>query len=215
MKRTIVKAMTVTAMTAAAVSLGTEAAGAAPANPVGPPASVELAPSIRYAGDGATAAAANATPFGVVEAVGGQVSVADAERQTVFGNPDAVAPQPSAGGKVDTARPDTINADTPKSAADKNADIQTALGTVATSFGLAAGTGAMAGGVGGAVIGCAVPGLVGIAVTAGVLSIPACLAGAATLGGLGAIVGGAVVGAPVGIATGIQQYQQLQANGDL
>ncbi|WP_018180307.1 hypothetical protein [Jongsikchunia kroppenstedtii] len=208
-------------MTAGAISLGTATATAAPAKPTpaNQPVSVQVAPGIQYTGDGATGSAEIVTPFGTVKTASGQVAVQDTTGKTLYGNPEISTPKPAApvaaSAKVNAALPGAINADAPKSQADKNADIQTAIGTVGTNFGLAVGVGAMVGGVGGAAIGCAVPGLVGVATTAGALSIPACLAGAATLGGLGAIVGGAAVGAPVGIASGIQQYQQLQANGDL
>jgi len=217
MKRTIVKAVAVTAMTAGAISLGTATAAAAPTKPVNPPIAVQVAPGVQYTGDGATGAAEIVTPFGTVKTASGQVAVQDTTGKTLYGNPNISAPKPAApvtaSAKVNAALPGAINADAPKTQADKNADIQTAIGTVGTNFGLAVGVGAMVGGVTGTVVGCVAGGALGIA--AGPTALATCIIGASTLGAVGAVVGGAAVGAPVGIASGIQQYQQLQANGDL
>jgi hypothetical protein len=207
-------------MTAGAISLGTATAAAAPAKPTTPasqPISVQVAPGVQYTGDGKTGATELVTPFGTVRTAPGQVAVVDNAGQTVFGNPSLKAPEatPAAAPslKTDAALAGATNAAAPKTQDEKNADIQTAIGTVGTNFGLATGVGAMAGGVTGTVVGCVAGGALGIA--AGPTALATCIIGASTLGAVGAVVGGAAVGAPVGIASGIQQYQQLQANGDL
>ncbi|WP_018180308.1 hypothetical protein [Jongsikchunia kroppenstedtii] len=225
MKSIITKSVVATAAVATALTFGTAVAGAAPATPTQPtkpshpPITVQVAPGVQYTGDAKTGTTELATPFGIVRTAPGQVAVVDNSGKTLFGNPALKRPTgtpaaPSA--KNNAALAGSTNAaDAPKSQADKNADIQSSINNVATNFGLATGVGAMVGGVGGAILGCVFPGALAGVDTAGTMAIPACIIGGGTVGGLGAIVGGAVVGVPVGIASGIYEYQQLQANGDL
>lgn len=110
-------------------------------------------------------------------------------------------------------------ADPIDSPSDPMMDFEAALAVAATNFGAASSVGAMVGGVAGALIGCPL----GVA-TGGTLMAPTivgtplgmvggCLIGAATVGGVGAIVGGAALGIPVAIASGVQMYNTLHAQG--
>jgi hypothetical protein len=227
MKSTITKSVVAATAVATALTFGTAVAGAAPnapaqpTKPSHPPISVQVAPGVQYTGDAKTGTTELVTPFGVVRTAPGQVAVVDNSGKTVFGNPALTGPKPSASGTAPNApisngakhhAADVTKNDT-MSQKDKNDAIQDGINNVATNFGLATGVGAMVGGVGGTIVGCLAGGALGIA--EGPLSIGTCIIGGGTLGGLGAIIGGAAVGVPVGIASGVYEYQQLQAQGVL
>ncbi|MGF6884120.1 hypothetical protein ABIA39_003639 [Nocardia sp. GAS34] len=226
-----------TLATTAAVALATGTASAATpgaAAPVVDPhaLSLAIAPGVQYNSNTADASTALNTPFGKLTTQGGQIQVADAAGKTVYGQqsfaatPKAALPAAeAASAPVDpiTTHPadaaiKPVDAPAPH---DPTADFNSALGVAATQFGLATGVGGMVGGVGGALIGCPVGALTGGALTAvTVIGTPlgivgGCLLGASTIGGVGAIVGGATLGTVVGIASGVQMYNTLHAQGDV
>ncbi|MEV5650634.1 hypothetical protein AB0L57_20500 [Nocardia sp. NPDC052254] len=227
-------ALTATALAAIAASTGTAAAD----DPSTSDATVhvQVLPGIDYSGNPSTQTARISGPFGTVVSDRGQYRVSDNQGNTLFGapgtNPTVADVPEQSPGSDDSARylpggatstAPNVTAVSDDSTRDPQADINAAVGVVATNFGLATGVGAMAGGVGGAVIGCPVGavtgGLVAVPTTLATLTLPAaafgCLIGAGTIGGVGAVVGGAVVGAPVGIATAVDQYNKLHAQGEL
>ncbi|ONM49906.1 hypothetical protein [Nocardia donostiensis] len=239
--KTISRAAATTALTATAFAAIASSAGMAhaedPSSP-DPAVRVQVLPGVQYSGNPSTQSAEIATPFGTVVTDHGQYQVSDSQGNVVFGaagtdrtavetstiSPGSKATQNEASSQR-AAAATTPNATVVGDDAvrDPQADINAAVGVVATNFGLATGVGAMVGGVGGAMIGCPVGavtgGLVAVPTSLATLAVPAaafgCLIGAGTIGGVGAIVGGAVVGAPVGIATAIDQYNKLHAQGTL
>lgn len=219
-----------TLATTAAVALATGTASADMPGSTAPVVdphtlSVAVAPGVKYTSNTTDASTVLNTPLGTLTTRGGQFQLADAAGKTVFGQqsfaaaPKAATTLPAASGTVTThgaAAP--VDAATPH---DPTADFNSALGVAATQFGLATGVGGMVGGVGGALIGCPVGALTGGALTSvTVIGTPlgivgGCLLGASTIGGVGAIVGGATLGIPVGIASGVQMYNTLHAQGDV
>lgn len=201
---------------AAATALACGTAQATPADPVPPtpnsvvPIAVPVAPGVNYYAQGGDAALQ--TPWGTVSVSPGlQVAVQDERGNTVLGEPN------NAGGNLDAAQPITATAGVPGvHPADADAvptidpvtKFETALATFSLNVGTAVTVGAMVGGVGGAALGCVIPGLAGAAVAL-VGAIPACIIGAATVGGLGAVIGGAALGIPVAIVSGVQMAQTL------
>ncbi|WP_067886311.1 hypothetical protein [Nocardia vaccinii] len=220
--------------TTAAVALATGTASAAVPGadaPVVDPhtLSVPIAPGVQYTSNTTDRSTVLDTPFGKVTTQGGQIQVNDAKGSTVFGQktfpvmPKAADTVPVASNvtthQADATAPAPQPVDAP--AHDPQADFNSALGTAATQFGLATGVGTMVGGVGGLLVGCPL----GVA-TGGLLTAPTvigtplgivggCLLGASVLGGVGAIVGGATLGIPVGVASGVQMYNSLHAQGDV
>jgi hypothetical protein len=226
-----------TLATTAAIALATGTASAATpgtAAPVVDPHALSLviAPGVQYNSNTSDASTVLNTPIGKVTTQGGQIQVADAAGKTVYGQQTfAATPKaalPAAAAASAPANPITthpadaqvkpVDAPAPH---DPAADFNSALGVAATQFGLATGVGAMAGGVGGALIGCPAGALTGGTLTAvTVVGTPlgiagGCLLGASVIGGVGAIVGGATLGIPVGIASGVQMYNSLHAQGDV
>ncbi|MEV5837698.1 hypothetical protein [Nocardia sp. NPDC052112] len=227
-------ALTATALAAMAATSGNAAAQ----DPSAPDTTVrvQILPGIEYQGNAATQSAQISSPFGNVTTDAGAYRIQDAQGNLVFGSPGnkqvavgaqtpSEAPAPQKNQTVETAAGTVapaaaVSDDAPR---DPRADVNGAIGVVATNFGLATGVGAMVGGIGGALIGCPIGavtgGLVAVPTSLAMLSVPAavfgCLLGAGTVGGVGAIVGGAMVGAPVGIATAVDQYNKLHALGDL
>ncbi len=221
-------------LTIAALATGTASAQPAEADNT---VTVEILPGVRYTGNASTQTARITTAIGSMTTDAGSYEMQNIHGDNVFGSmmpgtlpgssntapaPPALAvardtSSPTAGPSADVA---AAGEAAPR---DREADINAAVGVVATNFGLATGVGAMAGGVTGAAIGCGVGavtgGLAAVPTTLATLSLPAaalgCLIGAGTIGGVGAVVGGAVVGAPVGIATAVNQYNKLHAQGDL
>jgi hypothetical protein len=165
------------------------------------------------------------------------VHVQDNQGRTVYGQPFAAAPKAATTQQTDPAtqsapttagvRPvstvltaQQVDAPAPH---DPSADFETALGVAGTNLGVATGVGGMVGGATGAVIGCPVGVVTGGTLTgvvsAGTLTpvgaVGGCVAGASIVGSVGAIAGGALVGIPVGIASGVQMYNTLHAQGDV
>ncbi|MFF0452836.1 hypothetical protein [Nocardia africana] len=242
--KTIVQATATSVLVAAAVAAATATAsasgpGAGSSASPSDSVSVQLLPGVEYAADVASQSTRLTTPFGTLTTDAGRLQVRDlqgdsiwgdsaatsisAEVGTVFPTAQAVAAKPGSGTtptEVEAPAAALVDGGEPH---DSSADIEAALGVVSMNFGLASSVGAMVGGVGGMVVGCPIGavtgGLVAVPTTLATMTLPAaafgCLIGAGTFGGLGAIIGGAVIGAPVGIATAIQQYNILHAQGDL
>ncbi len=221
--------------TTAAVALATGTASAAAPGvdaPVVDPhtLSVPIAPGVQYTSNTTDRSTVLNTPFGTLTTLGGQIQLNDAKGSTVYGQkafpvtPKAAVTVPAGTDAVTTHQAGaTVLAPHPVDAPahDPQADFNSALGTAATQFGLATGVGAMVGGVGGVLVGCPL----GV-VTGGVLTSPTiigtplgivggCILGASAVGGVGAIVGGATLGIPVGVASGVQMYNTLHAQGDV
>ena len=245
MKSNLVKGMAATALTGGALALGTGMANAAPVKPAHPAptnpyrVTAGIAPGVTYTGDSQTGAAQFDTPWGTLKSSQGRFGVADPSGKTVFGDPRVQGPKPATEvpaalrGPANPLRPGMAAAATPAEGApqpkkmtqsEKTAAIESSISKVSTNFGFAYAIGAMVGGVGGLVVGCPVGavtlGLASAATVVGTAVSPAaaalgCLVGAATFGGTGAIIGGAVVSVPVGVVSGIQQYDYLQAIGAL
>lgn len=105
-----------------------------------------------------------------------------------------------------------------KAAADSpNQRFDAAVQAAVNEFTLATMAGTMIGGVVGAGIGCGVGAVAGAVFGAPILDgggltlIAGCLAGAATLGAIGAITGSAVVGIPAGIASAVKYDNTMNA----
>jgi hypothetical protein len=228
------RALTTLVIAAAAVGLaaGTASAATAAPAPKSPPVadphtlSTDLMPGVHYTGNTADRSVVITSPIGKLTAQGSQVQLQDNQGRTVFGRPFA-APPKAAG----PARPvpGTGSAVTPVSRSaiaathDPGADFNSALSTAATNLGLATGIGGMVGGVAGAVAGCPVgvvtggtlTGLVSLGTLTPLGAIGGCVAGASVVGSLGAIAGGALAGVPVGVASAVQMYNTLHAQGDV
>ncbi|WP_433521487.1 hypothetical protein ACQPZ2_29765 [Nocardia pseudovaccinii] len=198
--------------------------------------SVQIFPGVQYSSNVDDSSAVISTPFGTVTSVGGKMSIADAAGRTLSGQqgfamtpetaatvPDTVAGEsaPAPAVSVPVAGPRQIDDAAPVSPKDPMADFEAALAVAGGNFGLATGVGSMAGGLMGAAVGCPL----GI-VTGGILTAPTvigtplgiiggCILGAGAVGGVGAILGGAALGVPVGIASAVQMYNTLHAQGDI
>ncbi len=216
---TTMKVTAIAALTGAAIA---GAAGIANATPQQPapnaphPVTVALAPGVQYTSDSGSGSAELVTPFGVVKQQASQVAVADNAGNTLYGIPNVTTPEhatPAQSAQTDAALPAPNAASAPKTPAEKQAAIMAAIRTAGGDMGMATGLGAAVGGVSGMLIGCAFGGALGI--VAGPASLATCMLGAATVGGLGAMIGGAVVGVPVGISSAAYQYGQLVADGVL
>lgn len=212
------------AATAIAAAAGTASAAQAPQVPDFNTISTDIAPGVHYTGNAADHSAVIATPWGTLSSAGAAFQVQDASGKTVLGAPvgpiKAATTVPAA---PIAASAKHVDAPAPH---DPSADFNTALGVAGTQFGLATGIGGMVGGVAGVVVGCPIG-----AVTGGLTVVPAaiptlgaaelpgmalgCIVGAGTFGSIGAIVGGAAVGIPVGIASAVQAYNTLHAQGDV
>lgn len=228
-------------LAASAVVGGTVVANAATPPEVPPSASssvigVQIAPGIQYTGDASARSTEIRTPIGSLNTAGSNVTVRDAQGKVVWGLPVATVPtaarrdtlksSPAAADYRDAAALSPRQPSAPvapveqPTPADPQADFQSALGTAATNFGLAAGVGSMAGGVLGAVVGCPLGVVTGGALTAPTVVLTplgaaaGCAVGIATVGGAGAIIGGAALGIPVGIASAAQMYNTLHAKGE-
>ncbi|QKT06947.1 hypothetical protein HUN08_06905 [Gordonia sp. X0973] len=242
MRHIMTKGIAATVLVGAAVSGATASANAAtpahhphpqPVNPL--MISTTIIPGVTYTGDSKDGRAQITTPWGTLRTAPGQAAISDANGHPLFGNPQTTGVTPLDAQGRTTPAPATLSPTSsnwhpvdepeksgkPKTQAQKNDDIQSSINNVATNFGFATAVGAFVGGVSGAVIGCPVG-----AVTGGLATLPVfpvspvaavlgCVLGAGAVGGLGVIIGGAVVGVPVGIASGIYEYQRLHANGDV
>lgn len=146
---------------------------------------------------------------------GTELHAADTSGRPLLGNPAAAtadmaaAPIESSAVAVQVAAP----------GGDFLADARAAWNAAGPHTGLAAGTGAAAGGLIGIAVGCPLGAVTGGALTTvvsgGVLTIPGaitgCVVGSVAVGGFGASVGSVAVGLPVGIAVATQKYNDIQA----
>jgi hypothetical protein len=225
--------------TTGAVALGAgTASAAAPGSAAPAPGdphtlSVPLAPGFQYTSNTDDRSTVVATPFGTVTTQGSQVQVVDNKGKALYGQqnfatpPKAATTSPattatSATSKTAPVTPHQVDAPAQAKPVDQLGDFETAIGTAGTNFGLATGVGAMIGGVSGVIVGCPI-GAVTLGLTSAVVAAPTsplgavvgCVTGASVAGGLGAILGGAALGIPVGVASAVQAYNTLHAQGDV
>jgi hypothetical protein len=231
--------MAVTTLTVAAVAMagGTACADTESAAPgdTRPSRSVttEVAPGVRYSDNLATGAAVLSTPLGTVVMQAGRFDIRDVTGRTVAGTPiedtgvPAAAPASVAAATDSTAQVagEAPGIGTPAGApaqpvaGDLMSDLGQAVEAANPHMGAALAVGTTVGSVVGAVIGCpfgiATGGTLMSVVSVGTLTAPAlvasCLVGAVAVGGFGAVVGGVGLAIPVGIAAGVQRFNQLQA----
>jgi hypothetical protein len=201
---------------------------------------VPLGPGMQYVGNTEDGSVSLQTPFGMVTTKGAQFQVADAQGRVLAGpenfdvapkalttvpstTPASSAPQQASAAVAPDQAGAAAPVDDSTPAHDPTADFNGALGTAATQFGLATGVGGLIGGVSGAVLGCglgvATGGSLTAVVSTGTLTplgaLGGCLIGVSTIGTVGTIVGGAALGIPVGIASVVQMYNTLHADGDI
>lgn len=220
-----------TTFTAAAVAMAAGVAAAAPENGVPADAqqsqsvTADVAPGVRYSDNLATGATLLATPFGTVTMRAGQFDVRDATGHTVAGTPientgiPAVTPRAAAFAPAPRPELATPAAASVQPAADPMSDLNQAVEAANPHMGAALAVGTAVGSVVGALIGCpfgiATGGTLLSLASVGTLTVPAlaatCLVGAVAVGGFGAVVGGVGLAIPVGIAAGVEKYNQLQA----
>ncbi|WP_157107059.1 hypothetical protein [Nocardia grenadensis] len=219
---TISKLTVLTAFTALTVTtLATATAGADPDRPAAPqpfdrhPVGVEALPGVHYTGYVPESRSGLVTPLGTLIMHGTELHVADTSGRPVLGDPAAAttdaeaAPSESSVEAIPVAAPGE----------DFLADARAAWNAAGPHTGLAAGTGAAAGGLIGIAVGCPLGAVTGGALTTivsgGVLTVPGaitgCVVGSVAVGGFGASVGSVAVGLPVGIAVATQKYNDIQA----
>ncbi|TSD97261.1 hypothetical protein FOS14_14835 [Skermania sp. ID1734] len=208
-----------------------------PAAPISVPTkiSVDVLPGVHYTSDTADGSTMITTGMGSLTTRGGQFQVLDNQAHLLAGTPLTLQPdtrtwpqaaQPSAASvppaaPVSLAAPVAAVVPAPVHPADAQSDFNSALSVAATQFGLAVTIGTLAGGTIGILLGCPLGavtfGLTGI-VTGPVDPLVAglgCLVGAGTGAGIGGILGGLILGVPVGIASAVQMYNTLHAQGDI
>ncbi|WP_433622203.1 hypothetical protein [Nocardia sp. CA-120079] len=206
-----------------------DAGSPAPVDSPQAPFTTEVAPGIRFSDNVATGVSSLATPLGTVLMQGGHYSVLDAGGQTVVGTPitDTAAPAtPGLPGTTNSASPSVVAPEIaaaagvrPVAGGDLMSDLNQAVEAANPPMGAALAVGSTVGSVVGAIIGCpfgmATGGTLTSLISVGTLTVPAmaaaCLVGAVTFGGFGAVVGGVGLAIPVGIAAGVQKFNQLQA----
>lgn len=220
----ITRTAATSALAVAALGLTAGTANAAPA--LTPPApnnstiSIDVLPGVHYTGNAVDQSVFLNTGLGSLTTVGGQFQLLDGRGQLMAGTPLTPPSEPSAAAAPVTHMASAaVTPALPLHNVDATADFNGALAVAATQFGLATGVGAMAGGVTGLVGGCALGAITGGAIvgvsTAGLGALPAagigCIVGGATGAGIGAVAGGALLGIPVGIASGVQMFNTLNA----
>ncbi|TLF75169.1 hypothetical protein [Nocardia cyriacigeorgica] len=225
-----IKSAAVTVLALAAVVASASSAGAAPApEPVSTPGSAvqtEVLPGIRYTASVVDNSVVLRTDSGSLTTRGSQFQVLDDQGRLVAGMPltylkDGMEWPIAARVDGDTAvlTPSTDPASARPAAmlqptAEEPVDVNTALSTAATQFGLATAVGTLLGSLVGGVLGCVAGAIIGAPLVvptffAGPVGL--CIGGAAVGITLGAAAGMIAIGVPVGVAAAIQFFNSTAA----